>query len=212
MSVRLRPALALGLATAALFAGVASATDAPKTSATSSTFFLRQEGCGTTAEPGRLEPKDSGDGATGCGTIGGIPIGEAEAQTGSTAADGDTFSTIGKGLPIKLDGTKKITGQLAAESWIGAGVGAGTVSFEVALAGTDAKGKGVDFGTTSVSGSITPGENVILVPFELAVPAAAVGTPMKSFTLSVLQHGSNLGFSAKHLDGDAYVVFPTKQK
>jgi hypothetical protein len=212
VSVRLRPALALGLATAALFAGVASATDAPKTSATSSTFYLRQEGCGTTAEAGRLEPKDGGDGATGCGTIGGIPVGEVEAQSGSTAADGDEYSTIGKGLPIKLDGSKKVTGQLAAESWVGNGVGAGTVSFEVALSGVDTKGKGVDFGTTSVSGSITPGQNVILVPFELAVPAAAVGTPMKAFTLSVLMHGGNIGFSAKHLDGDSYVVFPTKKK
>jgi hypothetical protein len=174
VSVRLRPALALGLATAALFAGVASATDAPKTSATSSTFFLRQEGCGTTAEPGRLEPKDSGDGAR---------------------ADQSS-------LPSTRSGS----------GFFGSGAGAGTVSFEVALAGTDVKGKGVDFGTTSVSGSITPGENVILVPFELAVPATAVGTPMKSFTLSVLQHGANLGYSAKHLDGDAYIVFPTKKK
>lgn len=212
MSVRLRPALALGLATAALFAGVASATDAPKTSAASSTFYLRQEGCGTTAEDGRLEPKASSDGATGCGTIGGIPIGEAEAQSGATAADGDTYATIGKGLPIKLDGSKKITGQLAAESWFGAGAGAGTVSFDVALTGVDVKGKGIDFGTTSVSGSITPGENVILVPFELTVPGTAVRAPMKSFTLSVLQHGSNIGYSAKHLDGDAYIVFPTKKK
>jgi hypothetical protein len=211
VSVRLRPVLALGLATAAMFAGVASATDAPKTSASSSTFYLRQEGCGTTAEAGRLEPKSSGDGATGCGTIGGLPAGEVEAQSGATAADGDSYATIGKGLPIKLDGAKKITGQLAAESWIGFGAGAGTVSFEVALGGTDAKGKGVDFGTTSVSGSITPGQNVVLVPFELAVPASAVGTAMKSFTLSVLQHGGNLGYSAKHLDGDAYIVFPTKK-
>lgn len=212
MSVRLRPALAVGLATATLFAGVASATEAPRTTATSSTFYLRQEGCGATAEPGRLEPKASTDGATGCGTIGGIPFGEIEAQTGAAAADGDTYTTVGKGLPIKLDGSKKITGQLAAESWIGSGVGAGTVSFEVALVGTDVKGKSVDFGTASVSGSITPGDNVVLVPFELAVPAAAVGAPMKRFSLSVLQHGGNVGFSAKHLDGDAYVVFPTKKK
>jgi hypothetical protein len=211
VSLPLRPALAAGLSVAFLLAGVASATDAPKTSAKSATFFLRQEGCGTTAEAGRLEPKDSGDGATGCGAIGGVPIGEAEAQTGSTAADGDTYSTIGKGLPIKLDASKKVTGQLAAESWIGSGAGAGTVSFDVALAGIDKAGKSFDFGTTTVSGSIAPGENVILVPFELAVPAGAGRAPMKSFTLSVLQHGMNLGFSAKHLDGDAYVVFPTKK-
>jgi hypothetical protein len=195
----------------ALVAGVASAQDAPKTSATSSTFYLRQEGCGTTAEPGRLEPKASTDGATGCGTIGGVPIGEVESASGSTAADGDTYTTIGKGLPIKLDGAQKITGQLAAESWIGAGAGVGSVSFDIALTGVDTKGHGIDFGETTVTGSITPGENVVLVPFSLAVPPQAAGAQMKTLALSVLQHGANLGFSAKHLDGDAYIVFPTKK-
>lgn len=207
----LRPALALGLATVALFAGVASATDAPKTSGSSATFYLRQEGCGAKAEAGRLEPKSGSDGATGCGTIGGIPFGEVEAQLGSTAADGDTFATIGKGLPIKLDASKKITGQLAAESWIGVGVGVGSVSFDVALTGVNVAGKTIDFGTTTVSGSVKPGENVILVPFQLTVPGTAAGPPMKSFVLSVLQHGMNLGFSGKHLDGDSYLVLPTKK-
>lgn len=211
MSVRLRPALALALTVAFGFAGIAHAADAPKTSASSSTFFLRQEGCGTTAEAGRLEPKSSSDGATGCGTIGGLPFGEVESQLGSTAADGDTYATVGKGLPIKLDVTKKVTGQLAAESWIGAGAGIGTVSFDVALTGVNVKGKGIDFGTTTVKGSITPGQNLVLVPFSLAVPATAAGVPIKSLALSVLMHGQNLGFSAKHLDGDAYVVLPTKK-
>ena len=92
------------------------------------------------------------------------------------------------------------------------GAGAGTVSFDVALTGVDAKGKSIDFGSTTVSGDITPGENVILVPFELTVPGTAVGAPIKSLALSVLQHGANLGFSAKHLDGDSYLVLPTKKK
>jgi hypothetical protein len=212
VSARLRSAIGLGLLVAVASTGVASATDAPKTSATSSTFYLRQEGCGTTAEAGRLEPKSSSDGATGCGTVGGLPADEALAQLGATAADGDTFATVGKGLPIKLDGSRKITGQLAAESWFGSGAGAGTVSFDVALAGVDAKGKGIDFGTTSVSGSITPGENVVMVPFTLTVPGNAVGTPIKSLSLSVFAHGANFGYSAKHLDGDAYIVLPTKKK
>lgn len=212
MSARLRPALALAMSAVALAAGVASAADAPKTSSSSATFFLRQEGCGTTAEAGRLEPKASSDGATGCGTVGGLPFGEADYQIGATAADGDTYSTVGKGMPIKLDGSKKVTGQLAAESWIGAGTGVGEVSFEVALSGVTTKGKSVDFGETSVTGSVAPGTNVVTVPFDFAVPASAVGTPMKSLALAVLQHGQNIGFSAKHLDGDSYVVFPTKKK
>jgi hypothetical protein len=211
LSARVRPALALGLAVAFAFCGVSAAADAPKTSASSSTFFLRQEGCGATEEAGRLEPKAGTDGATGCGTIGGLPVNEALSQMGTGAADGEVYSTVGKGLPIKLDGARKITGQLAAASWIGEGAGAGSVAFDVLLTGVDAKGKSVNFGETTVTGSITPGENVVLVPFELPVPAAAVGTPIKSLALSVWQHGANVGYSSKQLDGDAYLVMPTKK-
>lgn len=210
MSVRLRPALTLGLVAVFAFAGVAAAADAPKTGSGSSTFFLRQEGCGATAEAGRLDPKSSADGATGCGTIGGLPFDEALAQLGES--EGDAYTTTGKGLPIKLNGAKKITGQVAAESWIGLGAGAGSVTFDISLAGTNAKGKGIDFGSTTVTGSIKPGENVILVPFELTIPASAVGTPIKSLALTVFQHGMNFGFSAKHFDGDAYIVLPTKRQ
>jgi hypothetical protein len=72
------------------------------------------------------------------------------------------------------------------------------------------KGKGIDFGSTTVTGGITPGQNVVLVPFTLSIPAG-VHAPVRSLSLSVFQHGTNLGFSAKHLDGDAYVVLPTKK-
>jgi hypothetical protein len=49
-----------------------------------------------------------------------------------------------------------------------------------------------------------------MVPFTLSIPAG-VHAPVRSLVLSVFQHGTNLGFSAKHLDGDAYVVLPTKK-
>jgi hypothetical protein len=209
VSIRLRTALALGLSGTVLLGGVASAADAPKTSAKSSTFFLSQEGCGTTAEAGRLIPKATADGATGCGTIGGLPLDEVLAQMGEDGSE--PYTTIGKGLPIKLDAGRKVTGQLAAESWFGEGVGAGTVTFDVSMSATDVTGKVLDFGTTTASGDITPGDNVVMVPFTLAVPKTARAA-IKSITLNVFQHGQNLGYSAKHLDGDSYVVLPTKKK
>ena len=205
----LGPVLAVALALSFTVAGVASAADAPKTSASSSTFFLRQEGCGTTAEAGRLEPKSSADGATGCGTIGGVPVDEIAHQTGEGLAE--DFATVGKGLPVKLDGARKVTGQLAAGSWVGEGVGVGEVTFDVALRMTTAAGTGVNFGETTVTGEITPGENVAMVPFTFTVPAGAAGAKIKSMVLTVEQRGANLGFSAKQLDGDSYLVLPLKK-
>ena len=202
------PRLALGLALAVSAAtGLAAhAEKAPKTSDRSATFFLRQEGCGSTAEVGRLEPKGGGDGATGCGTIGGLPFDEVFGEA-------EPFATSGKGLPLNLDPTRKVTGQLAAGSWIGNGTGGvGQVTFDVALFGTAANGEKLDFGSTTVSAAAAPGKDVVLVPFELKVPARASSAAVKGLVLEVLQRGANVGMSAKQLDGDSYVVLPTRGK
>ena len=201
----LRPVLAVALAAGCLLGTVAHAADAPKTTDRSSTFYLAQEGCGATAEAGRLLPKATTSGATGCGTIGGLPIDEA------IGGEAEPFATTGKGLPVKLDATKKITGQLAASSWIGFGAGAGEIAFDVSLTGVDVTGKTVDFGETVATGAITPGEQVAVAPFELTIPGTA-SKPFKSFTLNVFQRGANIGYSAKQLDGESYLVLPTKRK
>lgn len=201
-----RLALCLALSVTAATGLAAHAEKAPKTSDKSATFFLRQEGCGTEQAPGRLEPKAGGDSATGCGTIGGLPFNEL-------LGSAEPFTTSGKGLPINLDPSRKVVGQLAAGSWIGNGAGgAGEVAFDVALVGTNAAGEKLDFGSTTVTGTALPGEDVVLVPFELAVPATASKAALKSLTLEVLQRGMNLGMSAQQLDGDSYVVLPTRGK
>lgn len=205
MSRTARLALVLAVASTAVTAVAASAAPAPRTTSGSATFFLRQEGCGATAEAGRLDPKRGTDGATGCGTIGGVPLNEL------LGADPEPYATTGKGLPITLDASKPVTGQLAAGSWVGNGAGgAGAVSFDVALVGTTAGGQRVDFGSTTVSGTATPGQDVVLVPFSLAVPASAKNATLKALTLSLVQRGANVGMSAQQLDGDSYVVLPTK--
>lgn len=206
---RTRKAIALALGAGILGATGALAAPAPPTTGNSSTFFLRQEGCGTTDEAGRLEPKAGTDGSTGCGTIGGIPLDEAIHALG--AATPDDYATVGKGLPIKLDVARKVTGQLAASSWIGLGVGAGQVTFDVAMTAKTASGKSIDFGETTASGVISPGTDVATAEFALPVPAAAAKEKITSIVLSVVQRGANFGFSSKQLDGDSYVVLPTKK-
>ncbi len=199
-----RLALCMALAVPAATGVAAHADKAPKTSAKSSTFFLRQEGCGASQEPGRLEPKAGGDGATGCGTIGGLPLNEVTRPTKS-------FSTTGKGLPITLDASRKVVGQLAAGSWVGNGSGGlGQVAFDVSLVGTSATGAKLSFGETTVTGTATPGNDVVLVPFTLTVPATAGKAALKSLVLQITQRGAHVGMSAQQLDGDSYVVLPTR--
>ena len=209
-----RPIVALALAGLAASGSLAFAADAPKTTATSRTLFMAQEGCGTTAEAGRLEIKAQADGADGCGTVGGLPLNEVfaqdEADFGSIA---DDYTSTAKLVPFMIDGTKKVTGQVAAQSWVGAGAGGlGTVTWDVHMAGTTAAGKVVDFGTTTVSAPAAPGTDEVVAPFTLSIPASAVGQTFKQFVVSVGQRGQNLGMSAKKLSGESYVVLPVKPK
>lgn len=201
-----RLALAVALSIVAATGLAAHAERAPKTSAKSATFFLRQEGCGAEQKPGRLEPRGGGDGATGCGTIGGLPANELFGTP-------EPYTSSGKGLPINLAAAGKVTGQLAAGSWVGNGTGGvGQVTFDVSLLATDATGEEVDFGSTTVSGMAAPGDDVVLVPFELPIPKRPNGAAIKTLVLEVLQRGANVGMSAQQLDGDSYVVLPLRGK
>jgi hypothetical protein len=207
-----RPALALALVGLAASGSFAFGADAPKSTATSRTLFMAQEGCGTTAEPGRLELKAQADGADGCGTVGGLPLDEAFHQLGDDSAATDYTSTS-KLPPFVIDTTKKIKGQVAAGSWVGNGAGGvGTVEWDVSLTGTTTNGKLIDFGTQTVSAAASPGEDLVTAPFTFSVPKSATGLTFKRFVASVNQRGQNLLMSAKQLSGETYVVFPVKPK
>jgi hypothetical protein len=205
----LRPALALALAGLAATAGLSSAADAPKSGATSKTLYLAQEGCGTTAVAGRLEIKPQSDGADGCGTIGGVPVNEVLYQGGGD--EGEDYTSTKKLLPFVVDGAKKVTGQVAAMSWVGVG-GVGVVDWDITLSGTTKAGKSVLFGSTTATTTAAGADEVVMAPFSIAVPAAAKGQTFRSFVLTVFQHGANVGYSAKKLSGDSYVVIPAKRR
>ncbi len=84
------------------------------------------------------------------------------------------------------------------------------MAFDVAMTGSTVSGAAIDFGSTTVTGTASPGQDVVLVPFALTVPASAAGVSLTTLTLSLLQRGANVGMSAQQLDGDSYVVLPTK--
>ncbi|MCU1588288.1 MAG: hypothetical protein JWN31_1781, partial [Frankiales bacterium] len=159
-----RPALAVALAVT-MVGGAAFAADAPKTTATSKTLYLSQAGCGSSAEDPLLLPTVV-PGQDGCGTVAGLPANELDAQIGATVDDvGTPYASNKKTVPFKLDGTKKITGQLTADSWIGAGGGVGTVTWDYELSGTTSKGKSVDFGSYTADQAVSPSSSRVQTPF-----------------------------------------------
>ncbi|MFN2537650.1 MAG: hypothetical protein ABR549_05800 [Mycobacteriales bacterium] len=201
----IRPALLLAIAATAATGALAFAADPPRTSATSKTLYLAQNGCGTTAEPGRLEPRVQDDSADGCGTIGGLPADEL------IGYESDKYTSSKAVGLVKIDALKKVTGQLAAGSWTGTG-GVGTVTFDVAMTATTTTGKRLDFGSSSVDAKASPRDNIVYVPFSLTPPAAAKGATLKTIVLAVRQHGMNIGMSSKKLNGESWLVIPTRKK
>lgn len=208
-----RPALCLALAATTGTGLVAQAVEAPKTSTTSKTLYLSQNGCGSTAEAGRLEEKVQSDSADGCGTIGGVPLAEVEAADESDFGPlGEDFTTTVKLKPIKLNSSKSIVGQLGAGSWAGNGTGGvGTVTFDVRLTGVTTAGKAVELGSVQASAPAAPGQDTVDVPFTLPAPSSASGVVLKALTLTVFQRGQNVGMSARRLNGESYVVIPAKK-
>jgi hypothetical protein len=205
-----RPALAVALSFT-LVGGAAFAADAPKTTVTSKTLFLAQAGCGTSAEDPFLLPTAVPD-QDGCGAVLGLPVSELDYQIGATVDDvGTPYASTKKTAPFKLDGAKKITGQLTADSWIGAGGGVGSVAWDYHLTGTTSKGKTVDFGTYSAEQSVSPSGSRVQTPFSIPVPKTANLQIFKSFVFTVYLHGMNVPFSAMGLSGSSYIVFPAKK-
>jgi hypothetical protein len=207
MSVATR-ALRLAIAAASL-GSIALIGHANAAAPTSAKFYLRAEGCGGTQEPGRLEPKSGADGSDGCGTVGGLPVDEVFAQADSAVFD--DYDTGKAGIPVKLDSTRKVTGQISVASWVGGG-GAGTITVDLALTARTSAGKTIDFGSVTVTKTTASTEAVISFPYTFNVPASGKGATLTHITLSVAQHGANVGYSAKSLNGTSFLVIPTRKK
>ena len=198
------------LGAAALAFGVLAAGNAG--AASTSKLYLRQEGCGATAEEGRLEPKKGTDSATGCGTIGGVPVDEVFVQVDGAEAAMEAFTTNSKYTPVTL-GSGEVTGVIAVGSWnlVGDQVGGvGSVDVDATLVLGTKAGKQIDLGTFSGSVMASPTESIARVPFNFAIPATAVGQTITKVTLSYVAHGANVPMSAKQYDGESFLDLPKK--
>jgi hypothetical protein len=173
---------------------------APAASAKVRPLFLSQQGCGESAGAGRLELRPREDTATGCGTPAGLPLNEVTARR-------DLYSTTKGFSSVVLDSSRKITGQVVAESDADVG-GVGTVEWDVALTARTASGGTLDLGSTTVSAEAEPGHPVASALFSFTVPKGAAAQRVVSVSLSVVQRGLNVGMNAKHLNGESWLALP----
>jgi hypothetical protein len=176
-------------------AGTASFAD---TSAGTTRFFLRRDGCGTSNDNPHLSVTSGTDAGDGCGLIINQvgPVGDADQSAFIDFPASD-------GMPLSLDGTKAISGQVALT---GAQVGLAEVDVTLeALVG----GQPVTIGSTTGSAVLDPTGNDTPVPFTIQPNVSLDGSDVQALDLRVHIHGPNVYSGFVSLSGASYVDMPS---
>jgi hypothetical protein len=177
-------------------AGTASFAD---TSAGTTRFFLRRDGCGTSNDNPHLSVTSGTDGGDGCGLI-------VNAVAG-VGGDADQAAFIdfpaSDGMPLAYDGTQAINGQV---SLTGAQVGVAYVDVSLeALVG----GNAVEIGSATGTAVLDPTGASTPVRFTIQPNVSLDGSDLQALDLRVHIHGPNVysGFIA--LSGASWVDLPS---
>ena len=168
------------------------------TSAGTTRFFLRRDGCGTTNDNPHLSVTSGTDAGDGCGLI--------INQVG-VVGDVDQSAFIdfpaNDGMPLALDGTQPISGQIALT---GAQVGLAEVDVTLAaLVG----GQAVTIGSTTGSAVLDPTGNDTPVPFTIQPNLSLDGSDVQALDLRVQIHGPNVYSGFVSPNGASYVDMPS---
>lgn len=177
-------------------AGTAAFAD---TTAGTTEFFLRRDGCGTSADNPHLSITSGTDAGDGCGLIidqVGL-VGDVAPQASFT-----DYPAV-DGTPLAYDGTQPINGQV---SLTGAQVGLAEVDVDVqALVG----GNAVDIGSATGSAILDPTGASTPVPFTIAPNPALDGSDIQALDLRVTIHGPNVYSGFVALSGASWLNMPS---
>ena len=169
------------------------------TTAGTTRFFLRRDGCGTSADNPHLSITSGTDAGDGCGLIVDQvgPVGDVAPQASFT-----DYPAV-DGMPLAYDGTQPINGQV---SLTGAQVGLAEVDVDVqALVG----GNAVDIGSATGSAILDPTGASTPVPFTIAPNLALDGSDIQALDLRVTIHGPNIYSGFVALSGASWLNMPS---
>jgi hypothetical protein len=171
---------------------------APTTAGTT-TFYLRRDGCGTSNDNPHLSVTSGTDPGDGCGLLFNAAVG--------IGGDVDQAAFVdfpaSDGMPLAYDATHQISGVI---SLTGAQVGMATV--DVSLEAL-ANGNPVDLGSASASALLDPTGDSTPIPFTIQPSAALDGSDLQALDLRVRIHGPNVYSGFMSLSGKSYVDVPS---
>jgi hypothetical protein len=154
---------------------------------TSSTFFLRRDGCGTASDNPHLSRTSGTDGGDGCGLTLSSFVGLGGTADQSAFVD---FPSQG-GMPLSLDASRNVSGTIDLQSVglvNGLGAGAGQLTVDISMEAL-VNGNGVPLGSTSQSVLITPAAADYPVQFSIQPNGALNRTDLQGVDLRVHVQG-----------------------
>ena len=171
---------------------VAFASSSP----TTTRFYLRRDGCGTSNDNPHLSVATGTDAGDGCGLIvNAVPLG----------GDADQAAFVdfpaSDGMPLALDTSRAISGVI---SLTGAQVGLAEVDVSVEAL---SDGQAVSVGSGSGSAVLDPTGASTPVPFTITPNAALAGADLQALDLRVHVHGLNVYSGFVSLSGASYADF-----
>jgi len=179
--------------------GVTFAAASPNTSL----FYVRRDGCGTSADNPHLSSSSGTDAGSGCGSlINGIVGAGGDADAGAFV---DYPST--DGMPLSLDASRNITGTFDIQGFIGpaqAGVMEADVSMEALV-----NGEGVDIGSVTEMVVLDPTASDNLINFTITPNAALDKTDLSGVDLRLHLHGPYAFSGFVATNGLSFVNIPS---
>jgi hypothetical protein len=177
------------------YTAVAGSVSFSPTGPTTTRFYLRRDGCGTSNDNPHLSITSGIDGGDGCGILFNAVVG----------LGGDVVQTAfvdfpaSDGTPLAFDATRAVSGVIALT---GAQVGVAQVdvSLEALVNGEPAE-IGADNDASAV---LDPTGNDTPVPFSITPNAALAGADIQALDLRVRIHGPNVYSGFVSLSGNSY--------
>jgi hypothetical protein len=150
-------------------------------SPTSTKFYLRRDGCGTSADNPHLSVTSGTDAGEGCGFVGGSGF-LSEASKTLFSVDYPSID----GMPLVLDSSRDLTGTLDLQNDV---AGTGQVTLD-STAEALVNGEGIIVGTDTETVLVTPAQSDYPVTFHITPTAALDKKSLSGIDLNVYLHGA----------------------
>src|SRR5438876_7419091 len=181
------------------YLAVAGTANFAATTAGTTRFFLRRDGCGTSNDNPHLSVTSGTDGGDGCGLIFNAVAGPGGDVDQAAFVDFPATD----GMPLALDATRAITGAIALT-----GLEIGLAQVDVTLEAL-VHGEAVTIGSDSESALLDPTANDTPIPFRIQPSATLDGSDLQALDLRVHIHGPNIYSGFISLNGNSYVHMPS---